>query len=151
MHAENPRVSVWDRLGKPYDDVPAEGKIVDLPSLNHKRQDEEVHNKRALVASWLSCGGFRIDEWSRGYNNAGESGNPEGGAYGTCEPHAANNIGRKRLFGETSSGPSDSAPSRDKRKIEPQVKVISQESKESDLATNDSEMSLNLVSICPCC
>ncbi|PON73695.1 Splicing factor-like protein [Parasponia andersonii] len=147
MHAEKPRVSVWDRLGKPSDDEPEEGKIVHLPTLGHNKQDEELHNQRALIGSWLSCRASRIDERSRVYDNLDKSENPKDGVCGACEPHAANNIGRKRLFGETSSGPgSDSVPSRDKRKMEPQINAISHELQKSDLATKDSETSLNLVS-----
>ncbi|XP_062109957.1 uncharacterized protein LOC133821822 [Humulus lupulus] len=147
MHADIPRVSVWDRLGMPCDDVPAEGESIDLHAVGCHKLDEEVHNQRASIASRLSCRASSIDGRSEGYNNLDESENPEDGVMRTREPHTSGDNRQKRLFREISSGPSiGSVPSKDKGKMEPQVKEISLEFKRSNVATKDSNTTPIVVS-----
>ncbi|KAF4355080.1 hypothetical protein G4B88_004292 [Cannabis sativa] len=147
MHFEIPRVSVWDRLGRPCDDVPAKDKSIDQDAVGHHDQDEDVHNQRASIASRLSYRASSIDGRSECYNCLDESENPEDGVMRTSDPHTLDDIRQKRLFSEHSSGPSiGSVPLKDKSKIEPKVEEISVEFKKSNVVSKDSTITPIVVS-----
>ncbi|KAL5554541.1 hypothetical protein UlMin_041942 [Ulmus minor] len=128
---EKPGRSVWDRLGKP------EGNSDDLNALGYVKQDE-VPNHHALLASGLACEVPNLAERHGCYNNPAENEKSKYGVIATCEPHLADNIRRKRLFGEISTGPSTgSLTLACKRKTDHLANYISRNVKKSNLITKD--------------
>ncbi|XP_034209312.1 uncharacterized protein LOC117622664 isoform X2 [Prunus dulcis] len=135
LRSEKPRGSVWDRLGKPCEDISLGHTSVDFYGVGHKKQDGKVHNQLALIPPKRNPEASALGQRSYGYPVETEKVEHGGSAVG--KPHNANNIGRKRLFGELSTDPGTSSVSLvHERNMYPQCKNISQDFKKSNLTKN---------------
>ncbi|BBG98642.1 RNA binding RRM/RBD/RNP motifs family protein, partial [Prunus dulcis] len=135
LRSEKPRGSVWDRLGKPCEDISLGHTSVDFYGVGHKKQDGKVHNQLALIPPKRNPEASALGQRSYGYPVETEKVEHGGSAVG--KPHTANNIGRKRLFGELSTDPGTSSVSLvHERNMYPQCKNISQDFKKSNLTKN---------------
>ncbi|XP_016649464.1 PREDICTED: uncharacterized protein LOC103327493 [Prunus mume] len=135
LYSEKPRGSVWDRLGKPCEDISLGHTRVDFYGVGHKKQDGKVHNQLALIPPKRNPEAPAIGQRSYGYPV--ETKKVEHGGSAVGKPHTANNIGRKRLFGELSTDPGTSSVSLvHERNMYPQCKIISQDFKKSNLTKN---------------
>ncbi|PQQ01256.1 uncharacterized protein Pyn_22691 [Prunus yedoensis var. nudiflora] len=103
LRSEKPRGSVWDRLGKPCEDIALGHTSVDFYGVGHKKQDGKVHNQLALIPPKRNLEAPALGQRSYGYPV--ETKKVENGGTAVGKPHTANNIGRKRLFGELSTDP----------------------------------------------
>ncbi|CAL9009396.1 unnamed protein product [Prunus brigantina] len=135
LHSEKPRGSVWDRLGKPCEDISLVHTSVDFYGVDHKKPDGKVHNQLALIPPKRNPEAPALGQRSYGYTV--ETKKVEHGGSAVGKPHTANNIGRKRLFGELSTDPGTSSVSLvHERNMYPQCKIISQDFKKSNLTKN---------------
>ncbi|PRQ51939.1 putative PWI domain, nucleotide-binding alpha-beta plait domain-containing protein [Rosa chinensis] len=119
IRSKKSRGSVWDRLGKPCEDISGGLKSVDFYGAGHNKQCDKV-NQLALVPPKRNSEVPAFDK-KRLYSNPVEMEKLDHVDNAVSEPHFANNIGRKRLFGE----------------ISPECEDTSQHFKKSDVATND--------------
>ncbi|BFG23938.1 hypothetical protein CerSpe_102130 [Prunus speciosa] len=135
LRSEKPRGSVWDRLGKPCEDIALGHTSVDFYGVGHKKQDGKVHNQLALIPPKRNPEAPALGQRSYGYPV--ETKKVENGGSAVGKPHTANNIGRKRLFGELSTDPGTSSVSLvHERNMYPQCKNISQDFQKSNLTKN---------------
>ncbi|PQQ01290.1 uncharacterized protein Pyn_22725 [Prunus yedoensis var. nudiflora] len=135
LRSEKPRGSVWDRLGKPCEDISLGHTSVDFYGVGHKKQDGKVHNQLALIPPKRNPEAPALGQRSYGYPV--ETKKVEHGGSAVGKPHTANNIGRKRLFGELSTDPGNSSVSLvHERNMYPQCKNSSQDFQKSNLTKN---------------
>ncbi|KAL6285159.1 hypothetical protein ACE6H2_009549 [Prunus campanulata] len=135
LRSEKPRGSVWDRLGKPCEDIFLGHTSFDFYGVGHKKQDGKVHNQLALIPPKRNLEAPALGQRSYGYPV--ETKKVEHGGSAMDKPHTANNIGRKRLFGELSTDPGTSSVSLvHERNMYPQCKNISQDFQKSNLTKN---------------
>ncbi|KAF5936414.1 hypothetical protein HYC85_027543 [Camellia sinensis] len=107
------RGSVWDRLGKPCkENCFVNDKAVDAHAVDIVEKDQEMYDQHTLLVPVRNeelCESIKnevneLDNSGSG-NNPGECRKMEQGESMICKLHAANDIRRKRHFGEISSGP----------------------------------------------
>ncbi|KAK2658764.1 hypothetical protein Ddye_005297 [Dipteronia dyeriana] len=115
---EKPRVSVWDRLGKPCDSTAARGETAEPRRVHVSKQQEQVHNKHMLMHPQLSGEAGRSSELgvpglgnSCGMNNLSKCRKIEQAASTIHQSHFQNNVGKKRRSSEISTGPAISSVS----------------------------------------
>ncbi|KAM5579911.1 hypothetical protein ABKV19_009584 [Rosa sericea] len=124
------RGSVWDRLGKPCEDISGGLKNADFYGVGHNKQYDKVLNQLALIPPKRNSEVPAFDK-KRSYSYPVEMEKLEHVDTAVSEPHFANNIGRKRLFGQ----------------ISPECKDTSQNFKKSNVATNDLETKQELLHV----
>ncbi|XP_052210087.1 uncharacterized protein LOC127813246 isoform X2 [Diospyros lotus] len=105
------RVSVWDRLGKPCEEkFSYNAETADEHTTVNTEKDQEVYNQSTSVDlalnSKICSSPSEVHELDKSGNKLSECRKLEQGANMISKLHAANNIRRKRHFGEISSGPS---------------------------------------------
>ncbi|XP_042966000.1 uncharacterized protein LOC122299667 isoform X1 [Carya illinoinensis] len=103
-HNERTRGSVWDRLGKPLDDASEGNETVDASAVADINQDEQLLNWRSPMHTALNGGHSRT---VRGEVPGLSKNDLVEGRTLQHKPHpqhAANNIRRKRHFGDISLG-----------------------------------------------
>ncbi|TQD79678.1 hypothetical protein C1H46_034752 [Malus baccata] len=145
MHSKKPRGSVWDRLGKPCEDIFVGHKNVHFYGVGHMTQDGGVHNQPPLMPLKRNLEVPALG--TRSYSHPVETRKLNRGGSAMGEPHSANNIGRKRLFGEIRAGPgTGSASLVHERNMDPQYKDISQNFKKPNLTKNGSRTTQKLAS-----
>ncbi|KAM1512925.1 hypothetical protein ACFX1Z_024423 [Malus domestica] len=145
VHSKKPRGSVWDRLGKPCEDIFVAHKNVNFYGVGHNTQDGGVYNQPPLMP--LKRNPEVPALGTRSYSHPVETRKPNRGGSAMGEPHSANNIGRKRLFGEIRAGPgTGSASLVHERNMDPQYKDISQNFKKPNLTKNGSRTTQKLAS-----
>ncbi|CAN6571180.1 unnamed protein product [Malus baccata var. baccata] len=145
VHSKKPRGSVWDRLGKPCEDIFVGPKNVHFYGVGHMKQDGGVHNQPPLMPLKRNLEVPALG--TRSYSHPVETRKLNRGGSAMGEPHSANNIGRKRLFGEIRAGPgTGSASLVHERNMDPQYKDISQNFKKPNLTKNGSRTTQKLAS-----
>ncbi|KAM1373806.1 hypothetical protein ACFX2I_024459 [Malus domestica] len=145
VHSKKPRGSVWDRLGKPCEDIFVGHKNVHFYGVGHMTQDGGVHNQPPLMPLKRNLEVPALG--TRSYSHPVETRKLNRGGSAMGEPHSANNIGRKRLFGEIRAGPgTGSASLVHERNMDPQYKDISQNFKKPNLTKNGSRTTQKLAS-----
>lgn len=144
-HSHNsgrPRVSVWDRLGKPCDDTPGGTKPVHVRSIGLMKQDEQrIKLRQPMLPGQNGEQGRMVTGEVPGLdnNNLAESIKLDNVVGTICETHAVNNIRRKRHFGDISAGlDAGPAPLVGDRNPDLLCKQNSQDFKKSNL-TKDSK------------
>ncbi|KAK9281627.1 hypothetical protein L1049_004530 [Liquidambar formosana] len=151
------RGSVWDRLGKPRENTYVRGKIIDAHGVNIMGQGEEVRDQHTLLLSLpndelnksKTVEASRLAKRCGSNNNPGEYRKSEHGVSTISKLHGANNIGRKRHFGEIGTGPATGSVSLlGEKNMGLHDKEYLQDSKRSTLTTQASDTSTNLVSGC---
>lgn len=143
---EKHRISVWDRLGKPCDGVPSGVKTVELcDGLGTVIQKQELLNQHKAVLPVLNSelrGSMTGGVTGRG-NIQPESRKLERSTRTMHEAHAANNIRRKRHFGEICSD-QDALAGCSRKEL--QCLDFSQFSKRSNMIKEDYKATPNLIS-----
>ncbi|KAF3965650.1 hypothetical protein CMV_010178 [Castanea mollissima] len=148
-HIDRPRGSVWDRLGKPCDDISQGSRTVDVSGVVFVKQQEQILNVK------LSAVPVPNGEQSRTItgevtplgNNLSETRKLPDVVGTKCDPHSVSNIKRKRHFGEISTGlGADSVPVVDERNVDLQCKESTQDFKNSNLTKDSKTTTPNMAS-----
>ncbi|XP_050381749.1 uncharacterized protein LOC126798748 isoform X3 [Argentina anserina] len=126
------RGSVWDRLGKPCEDMSEGLKSGDLGA-GQNEQYEKIYNHFSLIPPKRNPA---INK-KRSYSYHGEMKKLEHINTTVSEPHFASNIGRKRLFGQISTSLDTGSALVDQNSRDRRCKDTSQKFKKSNVGTND--------------
>ncbi|KAM7263865.1 hypothetical protein ACFE04_001548 [Oxalis oulophora] len=142
IYSEKPRVSVWDRLGKPSDKVPASQTALDVNLTDVEKHKEVLKNSSRELRLSVDNVGRRILKENT----------PQGDELYGEKPlildHGLSNNGRKRHFGDLSTGPVDlSASFLTERNADSQHDENSKGIKKPNLEPRDLKPNLNVVSL----
>ncbi|KAL6134887.1 hypothetical protein ACLB2K_067115 [Fragaria x ananassa] len=130
------RGSVWDRLGKPCEDISGGLMSIDVYGVGHNKQYGKVHNQLALIPLKRNSEDPAFDK-KISYSYRGEMKKLEHVDTAESEPHFASNIGQKRLFGQISTCHDTDSALVDHSNMDPECKDTSQNFKKSSVATNN--------------
>lgn len=147
-----PRISVWDRLGKPLDSITDGSKTIRVSGVALMGQDEQVikQQTRMLPVPNVEHSMTMSGDVPRLSNkDLAKSKKSEHVVGKTCEAHAVNNIRRKRHFGEISAGlGAASVPLVGELKLGVPRKEDSQDFKKTNLTKDSKTTTPNLGSVC---
>ncbi|XP_030974664.1 uncharacterized protein LOC115994605 isoform X2 [Quercus lobata] len=146
---DRPRGSVWDRLGKPCDDISQGSRTVDVSGVVFVKQQEQILNAKLSVVPVPNGDQSRTitGEVTRLGNNLSETRKLPDVVGTKCDPHSVSNIKRKRHFGEISTGlGADSVPVVDERNLDLQCKENTQDFKNSNLTKDSKTTTPNMAS-----
>ncbi|XP_050241444.1 uncharacterized protein LOC126690384 isoform X2 [Quercus robur] len=146
---DRPRGSVWDRLGKPCDDISQGSRTVDVSGVVFVKQQEQILNAKLSVVPVPNGEQSRTitGEVTRLGNNLSETRKLPDVVGTKCDPHSVSNIKRKRHFGEISTGlGADSVPVVDERNLDLQCKENTQDFKNSNLTKDSKTTTPNMAS-----
>ncbi|KAB1212919.1 Polyadenylate-binding protein 2 [Morella rubra] len=143
-----PRISVWDRLGKPLDSITDGSKTIRVSGVALMGQDEQVINQqtRMLPVPNVEHSMTMSGDVPQLSNNDLAKGKKSEHVVGkTCEAHAVNNIRRKRHFGEINAGlGAASVPLVGEQKLGVPRKEDSQDFKKTNLTKDSKTTTPNL-------
>ena len=148
---DRPRGSVWDRLGKPCDDISQGSRTVDVSGVVFVKQQEQILNAKLSVVPVPNGEQSRTitGEVTRLGNNLSETRKLPDVVGTKCDPHSVSNIKRKRHFGEISTGlGADSVPVVDERNVDLHCKENTQDFKNSNLTKDSKTTTPNMASVC---
>ncbi|XP_023892618.1 uncharacterized protein LOC112004610 isoform X2 [Quercus suber] len=146
---DRPRGSVWDRLGKPCDDISQGSRTVDVSGVVFVKQQEQILNAKLSVVPVSNGEQSRTitGEVTRLDNNLSETRKLPDVVGSKCDPHSVSNVKRKRHFGEISTGlGADSIPVVDERNVDLQCKENTQDFKNSNLTKDSKTTTPNMAS-----
>lgn len=148
---DRPRGSVWDRLGKPCDDISQGSRTVDVSGVVFVKQQEQILNAKLSVVPVPNGEQSRTitGEVTPLGNNLSETRKLPDVVGTKCDPHSVSNIKRKRHFGEITTGlGADSVPVVDERNVDHQCKENTQDFKNSNLTKDSKTTTPNMASVC---
>ncbi|GLT85097.1 hypothetical protein SLE2022_032990 [Rubroshorea leprosula] len=152
LQNEKPRGSVWDRLGKPCEDISASSRVTKLQDACVWKQ-EVLAPHTPIFPLWNGEVGLITPRQVSSLGNGSGGSNtiksrmPNPGASAICQQLTGSNIRGKRRFEEISTCPAmDLVSSASEKNVNSQCKEASQDLKKPNLITKNLITSPNLIS-----